>query len=68
MVMAKISPFKFLQEVRAETDKVTWPTRRETLITTIMVFVISAIAALFFLVADLVIRWVVTTILTVFAS
>ena len=66
--MAKISPFKFLQEVRAETDKVTWPTRRETLITTIMVFVISAIAAVFFLVADLVIRWVVTTILTVFAS
>jgi preprotein translocase subunit SecE len=63
--MAKISPFKFLQEVRAETDKVTWPTRRETLITTIMVFVISAIAALFFLVADLVIRWVVTTILTI---
>jgi preprotein translocase subunit SecE len=68
MVMAKISPFKFLQEVRAETDKVTWPTRRETMITTIMVFVISAIAAVFFLVADLVIRWVVTTILTVLAS
>jgi preprotein translocase subunit SecE len=66
--MAKISPFKFLQEVRAETEKVTWPTRRETMITTIMVFVISAIAAVFFLVADLVIRWVVTTILTVFAS
>jgi preprotein translocase subunit SecE len=68
MVMAKVSPFKFLQEVRAETDKVTWPTRRETMITTIMVFVISAIAAVFFLVADLVIRWVVTTILTVLAS
>ena len=66
--MAKISPFKCLQEVRAETEKVTWPTRRETMITTIMVFVISAIAAIFFLVADLVIRWVVTTILTVLAS
>jgi preprotein translocase subunit SecE len=63
--MAKISPFKFLQEVRAETEKVTWPTRRETLITTIMVFVISAVAAMFFLVADLVIRWVVTTILAI---
>ena len=37
--MAKVSPFKFLQEVRAETDKVTWPTRRETAITTVMVFV-----------------------------
>jgi preprotein translocase subunit SecE len=61
--MAKISPFKFLQEVRAETDKVTWPTRRETMITTIMVFIISAIAAVFFLVADLIIRWMVTTVL-----
>jgi preprotein translocase subunit SecE len=68
VMVAKISPFKFLQEVRAETDKVTWPTRRETMITTIMVFVISAIAAVFFLVADLVIRWVVTTLLTVLAS
>jgi preprotein translocase subunit SecE len=67
-MVAKISPFKFLQEVRAETDKVTWPTRRETMITTIMVFVISAIAAVFFLVADLIIRWVVTTLLTVLAS
>jgi preprotein translocase subunit SecE len=67
MVMAKISPFKFLQEVRAETEKVTWPTRRETIITTIMVFVISALAAVFFLVADLAIRWIVTTILN-FAS
>jgi preprotein translocase subunit SecE len=63
MVMAKISPFKFLQEVRAETEKVTWPTRRETFITTIMVFVISALAAVFFLIADLIIRWMVTTIL-----
>jgi preprotein translocase subunit SecE len=68
VMVAKISPFKFLQEVRAETDKVTWPTRRETMITTIMVFVISAIAAVFFLVADLIIRWVVTTLLTVLAS
>ncbi|HET9902328.1 MAG TPA: preprotein translocase subunit SecE [Xanthobacteraceae bacterium] len=58
--MAKTSPFKFLQEVRAETEKVTWPTRRETLITTAMVFVMSALAALFFLVADQLIRIVVT--------
>ena len=43
--MAKINPFKFLQEVRAEADKVTWPTRRETLITTIMVFVMVAVAS-----------------------
>jgi preprotein translocase subunit SecE len=61
--MAKFSPFKFLQEVRAETDKVTWPTRRETLITTIMVFIMVALAAVLFLVADQVIRIVITFIL-----
>ena len=42
--MAKVSPFKFMQEVRAEAQKVTWPTRKETTITTIMVFVMVAIA------------------------
>ena len=61
--MAKFSPFKFLQEVRAEADKVTWPTRRETLITTAMVFVMVAVASVFFLVADQVIRVVITFIL-----
>jgi preprotein translocase subunit SecE len=63
--MAKISPFKFLQEVRAETDKVTWPSRRETAITTIMVFVMVALASILFLVADQVIRIVITFILGV---
>jgi preprotein translocase subunit SecE len=63
--MAKISPFKFLQEVRAETDKVTWPTRRETLITSIMVFVMVAVTSVLFLVADQVIRIVITFILGV---
>jgi preprotein translocase subunit SecE len=61
--MAKISPFKFLQEVRAETDKVTWPTRRETAITTVMVFVMVALASILFLVADQIIRIVITFIL-----
>ena len=58
-----ISPFKFLQEVRAEAQKVTWPTRRETAITTAMVFVMVAIAAIFFLVADQIMRTVVTLVL-----
>jgi preprotein translocase subunit SecE len=61
--MAKISPFKFLQEVREETEKVTWPTRRETLVTTGMVFVMVAIAAVFFLLVDLVARNIITLIL-----
>ena len=63
--MAKFNPFKFLQEVRAEADKVTWPSRRETLVTTAMVFVMVALTAVFFLVADQVIRIVITFILGV---
>ena len=59
------SPFKFLQEVRSETAKVTWPTRRETTITTIMVFVMVAVASVLFLVADQVIRVLITFILQV---
>jgi preprotein translocase subunit SecE len=61
--MAKISPFKFLQEVRAEAAKVTWPSRRETAITTAMVFVMVAVASVFFLVADQVMRMFVTFVL-----
>lgn len=61
--MAKISPLKFLQEVRAEADKVTWPTRRETLITTAMVFVMVALSSILFLVADQIIRIFITFIL-----
>ena len=63
--MAKVSPFKFLQEVRAETDKVTWPTRRETLVTTIMVGVMVFASSIFFLVADQIIRLAITFILGV---
>jgi preprotein translocase subunit SecE len=61
--MAKTSPFKFFQEVREETEKVTWPSRRETAITTAMVFVMVAIASVFFLVIDQVARTVIALIL-----
>jgi len=61
--MAKIDPFKFLQEVRAETQKVTWPTRKETTVTTMMVFVMVFIAAIFFLLADQVMRFGVSLLL-----
>ncbi|MGA7610226.1 MAG: preprotein translocase subunit SecE [Xanthobacteraceae bacterium] len=54
--MAKIDPFKFLQEVRAEAQKVTWPTRKETTVTTMMVFVMVFVASIFFLLADQVMR------------
>ena len=61
--MAKFNPFKFMQEVRAEAQKVTWPSRRETVITTAMVFVMVAVASIFFLAADQVMRLVVTFLL-----
>src|SRR3984957_7168557 len=54
--MAKIDPFKFLQEVRAEGQKVTWPTRKETTVTTIMVFVMGFVTSIFFLLSDQVMR------------
>jgi preprotein translocase subunit SecE len=61
--MAKTSPAKFAQEVRAEASKVTWPNRRETLVTTIMVFIFAVIAAIFFLIVDWFIRIGVTFVL-----
>jgi len=61
--MAKVSPVKFFQEVRSEVQKVTWPTRRETAITTAMVFVMVAVASVFFLIADQIIRMLITFVL-----
>jgi preprotein translocase subunit SecE len=59
------SPFKFMQEVRSETAKVTWPSRREVMITTIMVFVMVALASIFFFAADQLIRFLITFLLRV---
>jgi len=61
--MARTNPMKFLQEVRAETNKVTWPTRRETIITTVMVFIMVAFASAFFFVVDMVLSWGVSALL-----
>ena len=61
--MAKTNPFEFLQQVRAEGSKVTWPSRKETIITTVMVFVMVVLASLFFLVVDQVLGWGVSLIL-----
>jgi preprotein translocase subunit SecE len=54
--MAMMNPFQFLQQTRAEVSKVVWPTRREVLVTTLMVFILSALAAAFFSLVDLGIR------------
>jgi preprotein translocase subunit SecE len=61
--MPKFSPFKFMQEVRAEVQKVTWPTRKETTVTTIMVFVMVFIASIFFLLSDQIMRIAVSYVL-----
>ncbi|MEL6311257.1 MAG: preprotein translocase subunit SecE, partial [Pseudomonadota bacterium] len=47
-----MNPFQFLQEVRQETSKVTWPSRKETWVTTVAVLIMVALAAVFFMLAD----------------
>ena len=50
--MAKTNPGQFIREVRAETRKVVWPTRKETVQTAIMVMILTTLLALFFLGTD----------------
>jgi len=66
--MAIANPVKFVNEVRAEVAKVVWPTRREVVLTTIMVFIMAALTAVFFSLVDLVIRSGLTTTLGYFGS
>ena len=61
--MAQTSPAQFVREVRQEMAKVTWPTRKELVTTTAMVFVMAILAALFFFAVDQVIAWVIQLIL-----
>ena len=63
--MAKTTPIEFFNQVKTETKKVVWPTRRETMITTSMVFIFVVISSLFFLVADKIIGFVVKLLLGV---
>ena len=51
-IMAKTSPVEFFQQVRQEVSRVTWPSRKETMVTTAMVFVMVFVAAVFFFVVD----------------
>jgi preprotein translocase subunit SecE len=61
--MAKPNPVEFLQEVQAEGKKVSWPTRKETMVTTAMVFLLVIVASIFFFFADMIIRWGVGLVL-----
>lgn len=64
--MATTNPLQFIQQVRAEVAKVVWPTRREVLLTTVMVFIMAALTAVFFALVDILIRWGLEGILTTF--
>lgn len=57
------NPLKFAQEVRSETSKVTWPTRNEVAVTTVMVFILATLAAIFFFIADQILSWLVSLLL-----
>ena len=61
--MAKPSPAEFMREVKREVSKVTWPTRKETMISTAMVFVMVILAAVFFLLIDQIISFGIRLIL-----
>ena len=61
--MAKTNPGEFIRQVRQEVGKVTWPTRKETGITTAMVFVMVFAAAIFFFVVDQVLGFAIRTLL-----
>ncbi|MEO9572937.1 MAG: preprotein translocase subunit SecE [Tateyamaria sp.] len=64
--MATTNPLQFIQQVRSEVSKVVWPTRREVLLTTVMVFILAALTAVFFAIVDILIRWGLETVLTSF--
>lgn len=60
--MAKISPIQFFRQVKQEVKKVTWPTKKEVTQTSIMVIVLVAIAATFFMIVDQFFGWIVKLI------
>lgn len=62
------NPIQFINETRAEIAKVVWPTRREVVVTTIMVFVMAVLMAVFFFLVDLLIRSGLNGILNVFGG
>ncbi|KKX34216.1 preprotein translocase subunit SecE [Rhizobium sp. LC145] len=62
---SKTNPVTFLQQVRSEASKITWPSRRETMISTAMVLLMVVFAALFFFAADQLIGWLIRLVLNV---
>ncbi len=63
--MARLNPVQFIQEVRQEVGKVTWPTRKEVWITTLAVLVMVTMASIFFMLADQLMGYLVSFILSI---
>ena len=61
--MSKTSPAEFVRQVRQEVSKVSWPSRKETTVTTIMVFIMAFVMALFFFLVDLGLSEIIALIL-----
>jgi len=61
-----VNPLQFIQQVRAEVSKVVWPSRREVMLTSAMVFMLSIVTAIFFFFIDFLIRQGLQAILTIF--
>jgi preprotein translocase subunit SecE len=64
--MARTNPVQFIQQVRSEVSKVVWPTRREVMLTTVMVFIMATLTAIFFALVDLSIRGGLQAVLGLF--
>ncbi|NYI26557.1 preprotein translocase subunit SecE [Sulfitobacter geojensis] len=60
------NPLQFIQQARAEVGKVVWPTRREVMLTTVMVFILAALTAVFFAIVDILIRGGLNSVLGMF--
>lgn len=61
--MAKFAPIEFIKQVRSEAKKVTWPTRQETIASTVAVFIMVVLASLFLFAADQLLSWIVRLVL-----
>jgi preprotein translocase subunit SecE len=62
--VAKTTPIEFIRQVRAETAKVVWPTRKETVMTGVMVMIMTALLAVFFLGVDSILEVIVKSLLS----
>ena len=59
------NPFEFIQEVKQETFRITWPTKKDTMMGAVMVFALASIAAIFFLILDQILRFLLNLVLTI---